>query len=244
MLIDIRITPPLLGKTNPPILHDKLSLVTALDTEFFCLLKGKLRGWRKNGAPTNQNKIVKQVLGYEIKNKFGEPTHAHFHYNVELEQHESIKKTESQMKASLQDFMRSQNYKGNAMYSIRINHDVNDEKRWFRYPMKQGNWISTGFTEAKLQIMESNAMDEYGHQVEKNLKSRERHLEKNQFRDKLWKHLDDNKITEARKIAKAIFHFYNENGRDAPIFALQEKVINYQIVRGLIDFNETFKYWK
>lgn len=235
-LIDIRLTPSLSSAGPlPPLLPD------ANDSQLLRFLRLKITGWRKNGAPTNPNTILSQVLGYETKNKFNEDTHPHYHYNLIVKQHEDNVKSNQQFKSSLQEWFRTQGYKGNA-YCVRVNADVKDEKRWIRYPMKQGNFISVGLEDAtQLSLL---AQDEFARQVEINLKSRQRHLDKNQFRDKLWKHLDDKKLTGDKEIAQAIFLFYNDNGRDAPIFDLQNKVLNYQICRKIKDLSEIYKYWK
>lgn len=240
-LIDIRLTPSL----SSPLSHNTGSLPPLLtdahDSQFLRFLRLKIEGWRKNGAPNNFNTISQQVLGFETKNKFNEDTHPHYHYNMIVEQHEDNYKNNQQFKSSLQEWFRSQGYKGNA-YCVRVNADVKDEKRWLRYPMKQGNFITQGIEDAtQLSLL---AQDEFARQVEMNLKSRQRNLDKNQFRDKLWKHLDDLKITGDKEIAQAIFHFYNDNGRDAPIFDLQNKVLNYQICRKIKDLSEIYKFWK
>lgn len=227
-LIDIRLTPSFIN-------YDVTNF-----RQFISNLFRRLEGWTKRGLETESGKewkIKQYVIGKETLDKYGRETHLHYHVALILSNEKTIKQT----KYLIQEYLRSNGAKGNAAYMVRVNADVNDENRWFRYSMKQGDYETDYKGHEELHKL---AADEYKNQVKKNLESEEVQRNKNQFRDKLWKHLDDKKLTGEKEIATEMFHYYNKNGRDAPIFDLQTKVLNYQINRNIKPLSEIFKYWK
>lgn len=231
-LIDIRLTPSFINT-------DKT------DTKFIEDLFNRLKGWTKRGLETPEDEngikreyVIKQyVIGKEKLDKYGRETHLHYHIALIL----LIEKTSIQTKALIKEYLRRNGAKGNPAYMVRVNEDVKDEDRWFRYSMKQLDYESD---KKGHELLAKLANDEYKRQVQQNLESEEAQRKKHQFRDKLWKHLDEKKLTGDQEIAKAMFDFYNQNGRDAPIFELQSKVLNYQICRNIKQFSEIYKFWK
>lgn len=198
--------------------------------QFIQILMRRLKGWRdSHGLQGKEHQIPKHVIGHEEYDKFGRPTHKHSHINAIVK----CPIDKPHFTQNIQAFLRSAGCKGNKCYSVKIFTDVKDETRWLRYPMKESmNFTTNGLTDDEVKQMCSNAQDERKQQIIRNLKSEEQALNKNQFRDKMFRHLDKEKIKGTRNIILAIFDYYNENGRDAPIFNLSEKAINYEILRG------------
>ena len=130
------------------------------------------------------------IMGEEVQNKFGEPTHRHYHINFYTEK--EIKKD------TVQKWIRNTyNLKGNAQYCVRVHIDLEDRNRWWRYPMKEKLIIKSknlddvllnGVTAKDLKLL---ARDERKRQIEQNVKSRQNLLDKNAFRDKMFAYFKD-----------------------------------------------------
>lgn len=212
-LIDIRLTP------------EFIKIADFEAATFIKRLFQRLKGWTARGleTPSGQEYEINQyVIGKEHKDKYGRETHHHIHIAVIV----TLDKTTKQTKAFIQEFLRKNGAKGNAAYMVRVNADVADEDRWFRYAMKQGDYETDYIGHEALANL---AADEYKNQVKRNLETEEQARCKNQFRDKMYNHLDKKEIRGTRNIMIEIYNFYNSNARDAPLHDLFSKAMNYEI---------------
>ncbi len=84
------------------------------------------------------------------------------------------------------------------------------------------------------------AQDEKLRCVERNLKNEIIQKNKNQFRDKMWKYLDKNKIKGTQNIMREMCEFYDQNGRDPPLQDLANKACWYEIKKKYRNINDIF----
>jgi len=196
----------------------------------------------KIGLPVIQ-KIPKFIWVKEIYNKFGEITKAHYHLNWELvETGIKIKKDTIQKLLN-----RKYQLKGNKMYCLRV-HDALDEdghERWWRYVTKQIKPLKFhGFTEEQINNFHCLANDEYEQRKKENNLTRDKLLDKNNFRNKLIKHLcikhNEKPYQEDVKIFCDICQFYKKASMTAPFRKLDDLVIDMKVEMGLITYEEYY----
>jgi hypothetical protein len=121
---------------------------------------------------------------------------------------------------------------GNKAYCIQIREDVEDEGRWWRYCCKEALLLHRGFSDEDLGKMVEMAVSERAHQVATNVKTRDRLVNKNQFRDKLFKHLKDNHaaVRDESKLIRLVGEYYQAQSKTPPFSKLQDVVLDYLIV--------------
>lgn len=172
------------------------------------------------------------LVAHETTNKFGEPCSAHYHINIHGEV--PIKKE------TLQKWFNKNGAKGNKAYCIQIREDVDDEGRWWRYCCKEALLLHHGFTDEDIAKMVEMAISERAHQITTNLKTRDRLVNKNQFRDKLFKHLKDNHTTvrDEKKLIRLVGEYYQDQGKTPPFCKLEDIVLDYLIVVKSMSWDE------
>ena len=166
---------------------------------------------------------IRYIVAHEATNKFGEPCSQHYHINI----HGEV----PMQKETLQKWFNKRGAKGNKAYCIQIREDVEDEGRWWRYCCKEAVLLHSGFTNEDLGKMVEMAISERTHQIAVNCKTRDRLVNKNQFRDKLFKYLKDNYGHERneRKLIKLIGKYYQDGGKTPPFSKLGDVCIDYMI---------------
>lgn len=163
------------------------------------------------------------LVAHEATNKFGEPCSQHYHINI----HGKI----SVKKETMQKWFNKFGAKGNKAYCIQICEDVEDEGRWWRYCCKESLLLHRGFSVEDLSKMVEMAVSERRHQVATNVKTRDRLVNKNQFRDKLFKYLKEKYPNETNrvKLIQLIGEYYQEQGKTPPFSKLGDVCLDFLI---------------
>lgn len=196
----------------------------------------------KLGLPKIQE-IAKYIWVKEKYNKFGEITKTHYHLNWELMETGIKIKKDTIQKALNRTFK----LKGNKMYCLRV-HDSLDEDghhRWWRYVCKQNKPTAyRGFTPEDINNFHIMANDEYEQRKKENIKSRDKLLDKNNFRNKLIKHFKKTheiaNYTEDVEIFCEICRYYKEASMTAPFRKLDDLVIDIKCELQIITFQEYY----
>lgn len=181
-------------------------------------------------------KPERYIVGVEELDKHAQHTHLHYHINMgecDIEVG----------KDAMQKWIRTNLFaKGNRAYSLRLNGDLDDESRWWRYPLKQKGIKSHGFTDDELRDMTMLAKDEYAQSAARNIKTRQRLENKSQFRDKLHKYLKEEhtNVTCQRKLFVLIAKYYQDQGNVPPTNKLYDYVIDYLTIIGHLTWEALF----
>lgn len=172
------------------------------------------------------------LVAYEHTNKFGEPCSPHYHINI----HGDL----SVKKETIQKWFNKKGAKGNKAYCVQIREDVDDEGRWWRYCCKEALLLHRGFSVEEIGRMVEMAVSERAHQVVTNCKTRDRLVNKNQFRDKLFKYLKDKHPLEEnrRDLLKLIGTYYQEQGKTPPFSKLSDIVLDYLVTEKYISWED------
>ncbi|AXH74933.1 MAG: putative capsid protein [Cressdnaviricota sp.] len=182
------------------------------------------------------------VMGEEKTNKFGEPTHQHYHINFYTEK--EIKKD------SVQKWIRNTfNLKGKEQYCVRVHIDLEDRNRWWRYPMKEKLIIhSKGLEDALMgttvKQLKMLAKDEKKRQIEQNLKTRQNLMDKNAFRDNMFRHFKDeykDNIPEDKKLWCDMSMYYIRHSKTPPFGKLDDTVVDFKVSVGAITIEEVYE---
>lgn len=199
----------------------------------FNLLRAFVREWLFNQDPSG----VSYTTGVEKLNKFGEPCDEHFHFNAhfdppDLKDPLRSAKNWLRKKALAQEF----NLKGNKVWSCTIVEEPNDWERWIRYPLKEKpifelSKLALHYSpEGGIQQLARDAQNERKRGIELNVIKREKAMDKQSFKDKLFKYLDsppdggDHPKTHC-SVWIAILQYYMEQG----------KAVCYKTITGYTD---------
>lgn len=199
-----------------------------------CPEEWKIASWF--GSIKAYFKPERYIVGREELDKFNAQTHLHYHINMGECDIDSGKD-------AMQKWIRNNLFaKGNRAYSLRINGDLDDESRWWRYPLKQKGIKSNGFTDDELRDMTMLAKDEYSQATTRNIKTRAKLENKSQFRDKLHKYLKEEHKTETscRKLYVLIAKYYQDQGNVPPTGKLYDCVIDYLTIIGHLSWEDHF----
>lgn len=179
---------------------------------------------------------------YEIKNKFGEDTHPHYHLNIECY-------LDDFNKQSFQAWFRRRPFlpKGNKCYSINICGDPEDDLRWWRYLLKERPFdvsLVTGdspspvylknlpphFVEV-LEVQWRCAYDERILQIAKNVETRERLLQNDSFRLRCYSAVQTEllgTLVNNKSIFCAIIRYYMDKNKVPPFTTCMNMVYDYK----------------
>ena len=186
-----------------------------------------------NYLKMNPSLSTRILIADETTNKFGEACEQHYHINI-YDERLSLEKP------ALQKWLNRHGAKGNKAYCVQIHTDVEDEGRWWRYCCKENLAYSHGFSDEEIDRMVEMATSERAHQIATNLKTRDRLICKNQFRDKLFKHLQDAHAgcTVKRALIKHIGEYYQDQGKSPPFNKLADITLDYLITIKAISWEE------
>lgn len=157
----------------------------------FLLLKKFRRVWL-----TNQDADYQCTGGYEKLNKYGEPCDPHYHFNAyfvspDLKDPLRSAKEWLRREATANEF----SLKGNKVWSCTLVEEPKDFSRWMRYPLKETPTVELCdlYPEEKHLLENSHnlAHEERKRSIEINILKREKTIDKQSFKDKLFKYLDD-----------------------------------------------------
>lgn len=187
--------------------------------------------------------VENMIIGEEKTNKFGEETKIHFHINFYCV--DEIKKD------TIQKWFRTvHNVKGNSMYSIRVLPELKDHYRWWRYPIKEKIFFIHNvdmFEEYGVNLKEAKrqARDERERQIEMNLKTRQSLMDKNAFRDKMFRSLkeeyQETSVTD-KKIWCDIGSYYIRHSKTPAFGKLDDMVIDFKVSTGLVTIEEVYEF--
>jgi len=179
------------------------------------------------------------IIGVEDRDKYGESKDCHLHYHINMGECDI-----DVDKASMQKWIRNNIHaKGPRSYCLRPWGDLDDEARWWRYPLKQKGIKSHGFTKDELRDMTMLAKDEYSQTAARNIKTRAKLENKSQFRDKLHKYLKTEHTDErnTKKLYVLIAKYYQDQGNVPPTSKLYDCVIDYLTIIGHLSWEDHFE---
>jgi len=179
--------------------------------------------------------IVKYMACEEKLDKFGNETHEHYHINVEVEDELNKEKIQKWLR---RDF----NCKGNKAYCLRVHVDLQDEDRWWRYCCKENLVKSKGFEKDRLKELTMLAKDERERQVGLNCATRDKLVNKNQFRDKMfaWLKKEYPDLADKRSLFIKIGTYYQENSKTPPFSKMMDVVLDYLVYAGHMTFGDYY----
>ena len=174
------------------------------------------------------------MYGIESKNKFGEDTSTHIHFKFETD----VDLKKNTLQKSFRDYMRNlgEPVSGVRHYSIMLNFP-DDEDRWWRYVLKEED-ARCGWSQDKHTFVEENialARDERKQQIKRNIEARDRYLDKDSFKGKMYQHFSaELAITTEREFYIELIKYYQSKNKVPPFSKLKEYWIDYQIMTNLI----------
>ncbi len=183
--------------------------------------------------------VERYIIGEECLNKEGKKTHIHFHLHLECRK-DGLKKD------TLQKHCRDKwGWRGKEIYAVQVLETLDDEERWWRYPLKEKRFAVEGdFSDMDLNQMEICAKDEKSRTVELLATSKERELMKNQFRDKMYssfKKKYEGKDFVGNKILWCeIAKYYYDCGKTPPYNTLDNVVDDVKVYLGYMTVEDLY----
>ncbi len=225
--IDLRYTPPADATLEPTIMVGRIM-------DFFDEINNKQQGHLDEMFREN----MKYLVAREEYNKFGEKTHLHYHINMELDTEHPL--TSVYRKDTIaKSLNRKLGLKGNTMYCLRLHESPDDVLRWWRYCCKQGIPFSSSdhFSDHELEEMHKIASAEYQQRVVENKQTRDKLMNKNNFRQKLAKHLHNkldgmlahNTMVSDKQLWLAIAQYYRDNNTTPPFMKMDDLVVDMKV---------------
>lgn len=144
------------------------------------------------------------TAGFETRNNYGEPCHPHYHFHAYFDLDELVDPLRT-FKNFLRREATKQGYHlaGNKVWACTLVEEPDDLDRWLRYPLKEKpiydlchdafysfNKIVPHQASPLFQQQQAAARQEQIRSIEINILKRNKTMEKQTFRDKLFKHLD------------------------------------------------------
>lgn len=156
---------------------------------------------------------------FEKKNKYGEDTHPHFHFNFET----------YASKEAIQSWVRRYptfTIKGNKMYSLTRHAEPDDYERWYRYCCKERvlrKGHTAGFSDVEIERMILLAKDERARAVAYNQKKKEARNKKDTLFHRYSQIITKSKVdTDYKSIWIAFLQCYKD----------EDRAVNPQTIRG------------
>lgn len=192
-------------------------------------LDDRRRHFRLIEKMIKDKEIDQATVGFETKNKYGEPCRPHFHCHFYYINPDII-----DPKRSISQYLKSRaeskdiKLKGNKKWCLQLVEEPADHNRFYRYPFKFGFpsscFLITPDTLDRSQV--PIAIEENKQRIDANCLHREKSRDKQTFKDKLFIWLDkppdgENPKTHA-SIWIAILIYYQQEG----------KPINFQTIDG------------
>ncbi len=174
--------------------------------------------------------LDKYALCYEKKNKYGEDTYPHFHFNFET----------YASKEAIQAWVRRYptfKIAGNKMYAVSRHPEPKDYDRWYRYCFKERilREHCAGFSEDEMDELELLAKDERARAVEYNCQKRERGKAKDTLFQRYSKIIREAKTKKDYKsIWLALLQCYKDEDRTINPQTIKGYSYLYQLKEGFI----------
>jgi len=184
------------------------------------------------------------VLGYEETNKYGEKTHAHYHFNFESDvEKETLRKWLTRT-ADKKEYK----LKGKECYCFQQHNNVDDYHRWFRYCLKEK--MINKYTSYKadsgaptLEELIMLAKDEKKRSVQSNCLRREKMNNKLSYFDKIVSKMEslDPKLLTQKQIFIFITTYYVEDKKPVNPVTIRGYINNYMLMKKLISYDEFYE---
>lgn len=186
---------------------------------------------------------VYMTSGFEKLNKLGEPAKPHIHIHIATEKNIAAIRRAFQR----HDMYKERSIKGNELYSLAEEKDVNDYCRFFRYVYKQGGRVK--FREIlppdfDLHIEEKCAKEEYASMVKFNQAKRDKALAPTNC-DKLMEYLEslEEKLITDVDILEKMIQYYADRGSAANRQTLLGYLNTYKIRNGIMTSRQMAELW-
>ena len=237
--IDLRLTLEEARAANPKTFNSMLEDVNVLEPEpHMCGLVRNIHQYlmiknnkiQKELYPDLPVKPMKWIWVKERWNKYGELTKAHYHLNWWLVDTGKPFKQDS-FRKWLNGVCQ---LKGIKVYCMRTHADIGDTDRWWRYTCKQSVPLSYwGFTQYEISEFHKLANDEWEHRKQENIAKRQKLEDKNNFRNKVFKHcielFKDKPQQPDIEIYVAICEFYHKSHQTAPLKKMDDVVVDVKV---------------
>ena len=184
------------------------------------------------------------VLAMEKKNKYGEETLYHYHYNFDRDwEKETLRKWITRLAEK-----KEYKLKGKSMYCFQQHNNVDDYHRWFRYCLKEKhNKKHTNYIpesgDPTLEELIMLAKDERARSVKSNCERREKMAQKQTYFDKIVEKMDA--LNPPLKMHMDIFIYiaksYVTDGKPVNPVTIKGYTNNYMLMKNLISYEEFYK---
>ena len=175
------------------------------------------------------------TCGVEELNKYGEPCDPHFHLNVYFDPPDL-----KDPLRSAKEFLKRNaielgfRLKGNKVWSCTLVEEPKDFERWIRYPLKEKPVRAFCKNVPDLEQKAIDAKHERQTTVENNILKREKAIDKQSFKDKLFLHLENLDLKNHQDIWIAILNYYSDQGKSVCFKTINGYTILYQLHLKLI----------
>lgn len=186
--------------------------------------------------------LNKYIWCIESKNKFGKDTHPHIHFNAEcfrLPSTDGIRKAFKRHFEGIGIQLTGEANRKGRIFAISRPGDIEDEVRWWRYPLKQPD----------AKVFQKNmkdfvikwrlvATDEWERQVESNNKQVDNFLDKNSFKGKMFEQFKKEDIRTERAFAIRYIKHCFEKSKTPSYTKINDYWIEYQMKIGLMSVED------
>jgi len=175
------------------------------------------------------------TIGYEEKDKLGNPTHPHIHMHMLID--DKIANIRGRLKTVFKTDGEAR--KGNELYSLAEEKDVLDVNRFFRYVWKQGGRIKKSEVLGDLidfdpEIEIKCAIEEYSRSVQYNNDKVDRSCRANTY-DKIKLLFIEKPPTSLRQVVDDIRDFYIKEGLACNASTIAGYATTYSLSVGLLN---------
>lgn len=194
--------------------------------------------------------IETATVGFETKNKYGEPCRPHYHVHFYYHNPDII-----DPKRSITQFLKSRaesvdiKLKGNKKWCLQLVEEPEDYNRFYRYPFKFGlcSHLSQQFwgdplddSLAQIRI----AIEENKQRIDANCIHREKTRDKATFKDKLFEHLNSDEgghpLSE-RHVWLAICKYYVDQGKPINFQTINGYTVLYRLSVNALNFSQVYE---
>lgn len=196
-------------------------------------------GMLRNSHVILYDKLEFMTCGLESVNNLGETCNKHIH--IHFSTSDEIHKIRDRFRKWVKSLWPNLEWKKAELYSLKLETDVKEPNRFFRYPFKiqydpklmdfmRGRWNPEW---GDIQSEANMAHDEWITTVEHNKKARDKALKPTTF-DKIEKYLEELKLTEERQICLKIVEYYRENKLSANWSTMMGYCNTYRLIHNLM----------
>ena len=182
------------------------------------------------------------VLGIEKKDKYGDDTKKHYHFNFESDDSKDTLRKWIVRRSEQKEIK----LKGNKVYCLKQFPEPKDYDRWYRYCLKEKH--SKKYTRYKpyegdtaFDDLVKLAKDERQRTQQINRDKREKMNEKRTYYDKICEMLDKEGVKNRKDIYIAICKKYVEDGKPVNAMTVKGYTNTYMLGRKLISFEAFYE---